>query len=138
VGCFQPKENRRMTVDLKSRLLALILLLALPAFATDGYFSTGYGVKQQGQGGAGIALPQDSLAAATNPAGMVFVGDRFDFGLTWFRPIRDASITGNGLLGQDVDYDGSRKKNFFILELGYNHRLALILPWEFRSTEMEG
>jgi long-chain fatty acid transport protein len=110
-----------MNIHPTSRLLALTLLLALPAFATDGYFSTGYGVKQQGQGGAGIALPQDSIAAATNPAGMVFVGDRFDFGLSWFRPIRDASITGSGAHGVDGIYDGSRKKNFFIPELGYNH-----------------
>ena len=48
-----------MSTHTASRLLALTLLLALPAFATDGYFSTGYGVKQQGQGGAGIAFPQD-------------------------------------------------------------------------------
>jgi long-chain fatty acid transport protein len=110
-----------MSTDLKKRLLAFTLFLSIPAFATDGYFSTGYGVKQQGQGGAGVALPQDSLAAATNPAGMVFVGDRFDLGLTWFRPIRGASITGSGAAGVDGIYDGSRKKNFFIPELGYNH-----------------
>jgi long-chain fatty acid transport protein len=64
---------------------------------------------------------RDSLAAATNPAGMILVGDRFDFGLTWFRPIRGASITGSGAPGVDGIYDGSRKKNFFIPELGYNH-----------------
>jgi len=110
-----------MTMRLKKHLLPLTVLLATPAFATDGYFSTGYGVIQQGQGGAGIALPQDSLAAATNPAGMVLVGNRFDIGLTWFRPIRTATITGNGYPGADGYYDGSRKKNFFIPELGYNH-----------------
>jgi len=110
-----------MRIHPASRLLALALLLSLRAFATDGYFSTGYGVKQQGQGGAGIAFPQDSIAAATNPAGMVFVGDRFDFGMSWFRPIRGASITGSGAPGVDGIYDGSRKKNFFIPELGYNH-----------------
>lgn len=103
------------------RLLALTLLLALPAFATDGYFSSGFGVKQQGQGGAGVAFPQDSITAATNPAGMALVGDRFDFGMSWFRPIRDTSITGSGAPGVDGIYDGSRKKNFFIPELGYNH-----------------
>lgn len=112
-----------MSIDLRIRWLAFTLLLAIPAFATDGYFSTGYGVKQQGQGGAGIALPQDSLAAATNPAGMVFVGDRFDFGLTWFRPIRGASITGSENPQLDGNFDGSRKKNFFIPELGYTHLL---------------
>jgi long-chain fatty acid transport protein len=112
-----------MSNVLKRYLLALTLLLSIPAFATDGYFSTGYGVKQQGQGGAGIAFPQDSLGAATNPAGMVFVGDRFDLGLTWFRPIRGASITGSGDPELDGNFDGSRKKNFFIPELGYNHLL---------------
>jgi long-chain fatty acid transport protein len=110
-----------MMTDLKRLVLPFTLLLATSVFATDGYFSTGYGVIQQGQGGAGIALPQDSLAAATNPAGMVLVGNRFDFGLTLFRPIRTASITGNGFPGADGDYDGSRKKNFLIPELGFNH-----------------
>jgi len=110
-----------MRTDIKRRLLASILLLATPVFATDGYFATGYGVIQQGQGGAGVAFPQDSLAAATNPAGMVLVGDRFDFGLTLFRPIRSATITGSAFPGVDGAYDASRKKNFFIPELGYNH-----------------
>src|ERR1035438_5403943 len=102
-----------MNVDLK-KLLALIMLLAIPASATDGYFSTGYGIKQVGQGGAGIAFPQDSLAAATNPAGMVFLGDRFDVGLTWFRPIRGSSISGDAFFQpqSEVSFDGSRKKNF--------------------------
>ena len=114
-------ESSCMRINVTQRLLAFILLLAVSASATDGYFSTGYGVKQQGQGGAGIALPQDSLAAAINPSGMVLVGDHFDFGVTWFRPVRDATITGNELLGAQADYDASRKKNFFIPELGYNH-----------------
>ena len=112
-----------MTLNLARPLLPVTLLLAIPAFATDGYFSTGYGIIQQGQGGAGIALPQDSLAAATNPAGILFVGDRFDIGVTVFRPIRSATITGSGAPGVDGDYDASRKKNFFIPELGYNHLL---------------
>jgi long-chain fatty acid transport protein len=112
-----------MTNKLARRLLPFAMLVATPVFATDGYFSTGYGIIQQGQGGAGIALPQDALAAATNPAGMVLVGDRFDFGLTLFRPIRTASITGNGFPGADGNYDGSRKKYFYIPELGYNHLL---------------
>jgi hypothetical protein len=64
----------------------LILILAAPAFATDGCLSTGYGIKRLGQGGTGVAFPQDSLAAATNPAGMVFAGDRLNLGMTFFRP----------------------------------------------------
>ena len=94
--------------------------LAVPVFATDGYFSTGCGVKQQGQGGAGVAFPQDSLAAAANPAGMVFAGERFDLGLTFFRPIRSGSIT-DSLAPVNGSYDASRHKNFFVPELGFNH-----------------
>jgi len=105
-----------------SRLLfcLIVLIVAVPVFATDGYFSTGCGEKQQGQGGAGVAFPQDSLAAAANPAGMVFAGNRFDFGLTLFRPIRSGSITGS-LAPVNGEYDASRLQNFFIPELGFNH-----------------
>ena len=57
-------------------LPALIASLALSeaAYATNGYFSHGYGIKAEGMGGVGIALPQDTLAAATNPAGMGLIG----------------------------------------------------------------
>jgi len=102
-------------------LLGLIaLFVALPAFGTDGYFSTGCGNKQQGQGGAGVAFSQDSLAGAANPAGMALVGNRLDFGLTFFRPIRSGSITGSEA-PVNGSYDASRHKNFFIPELGFNH-----------------
>jgi len=115
-----------MSSNIKRSLLSvtLTIILAAPLMATDGYFQTGFGVKQQGQGGAGVALPQDSLAAATNPAGMVFMGNRFDIGLTLFRPIRSGTITGNqlppGYPNVNGTYDGSRLKNFVIPELGFN------------------
>jgi long-chain fatty acid transport protein len=113
-----------MHIDIKGRLVALTVLLATSLFATDGYFSTGYGLKQQGQGGAGIAFPEDSLAAATNPAGMALVGDRFDLGVSLFRPIRSGALAGNGFPGADGTYDANRSKNFFMPELGYNHQLS--------------
>jgi long-chain fatty acid transport protein len=92
------------------------------ALATTGYFSHGYGVKAQGMAGVGIALPQDGLAAATNPAGTAFVGDRFDVGLVWFMPNRNAEITGqNPLAGS---YDGNESAHFFIPELGYIKQLS--------------
>ncbi len=107
--------------------LVLVAAFAAQAFATDGYLSSGYGVKQLGRGGAGVALPEDSLAAATNPAGMVFVGDRFDIGASYFRPIRSGTITGNQLPPGYPDVNGtygaSRVRNFGIPELGYNHML---------------
>ncbi len=106
------------------KLLPLFVLLASSeASATDGYFAYGYGVKSQGMGGVGIALPQDALAAATNPAGMGLVGDRIDLGATWFRPIREAEISGNPGPGVNGTYDANESKNFIIPEFGYNRQI---------------
>lgn len=99
------------------------LMLPLGAHATNGYFSDGYGSKGQGEGGVGIALPQDALAAASNPAGTAFVGDRLDLGLTWFLPQRSAQIAGNAF-GADASYSGDGLKNFFIPEFGYTRQLS--------------
>jgi long-chain fatty acid transport protein len=102
--------------------LAVITACCAPAFAfaTNGYFQHGYGVKSQGMAGVGIALPQDSLAAATNPAGMAFVGDRVDLGVVWFRPMRGADITGTAGGFSDGSFDGNDTNNFLIPEFGYN------------------
>lgn len=93
------------------------------ALATNGYLSHGYGVKAQGLAGVGIALPQDALAAATNPAGTAFVGDRADLGATWFRPTRGARIEGNAY-GPDASYSGDDSRDFLIPEAGYVRQLS--------------
>lgn len=75
--------------------VAITAAICSPAvFATNGYFSHGYSIKEKALVGAGVALPQDSLAAATNPAGMVWVGSRIDLGATLFSPIREYSASG--------------------------------------------
>ncbi|HEB55034.1 MAG TPA: long-chain fatty acid transporter [Gammaproteobacteria bacterium] len=91
----------------------------ISAMATNGYFSHGYGMKAKGMGGAGIAYGQDGLAAATNPANMVRVGNRIDFGLDVFMPDRKTEIVGNGG-GGNASYDPNKDKVFFIPEFGYN------------------
>ncbi|MBS4097471.1 MAG: outer membrane protein transport protein [Sulfuricella sp.] len=111
---------------MKNRLPATALAAALLAFpaasmATNGYFSHGYGIKSKGMGGVGIALPQDTLAAASNPAGMVEVGSRLDVGVDWFHPTRGSEIRGNAY--PDANYDGNDKQDFFIPEFGYNKML---------------
>lgn len=69
--------------------LAGLICFSGPVLATNGYFAHGYGTKNNALAGAGVALPQDSLAAATNPAGMAWVGDRMDFGVALFNPNRE-------------------------------------------------
>jgi long-chain fatty acid transport protein len=76
----------------------------------------GYGIKAQGMGGASIALPQDALAAANNPAGMAFVGNRLDLGLAVVMP-KPASTFGG------TDFDGDGVKAIPIPEFGYNRML---------------
>lgn len=112
----------RIVPLLKAAVLPAILAPGL-ALATNGYFSHGYGVKSQGLAGVGIALPQDGLVAATNPAGTAFVGDRLDIGATWFRPDRGADIHGNGA-GLNGSYDANDSQNFIIPEIGYAKQLS--------------
>ena len=98
-------------------------LAPLAAHATTGYFAHGYGMKAKATGGVGIALPQHALAAASNPAGMAWVGNRFDLGLEWFMPDRGAEITGNIFPGVNGTYDGNGTSSFLIPEFGYNRVL---------------
>lgn len=110
----------------KQLIQALVLaglLLPATAFATDGYFSHGYGIKAKGMGGAATALAEDTFGGANNPASMVWVGNRLDVGLDWFRPERSAERSGAGFptLNGRVDSDS---KNFYIPEFGYNRLLT--------------
>ncbi len=76
---------------------AIASMLGAPcAHATNGYFAHGYSTKEKGLAGAGTAFSQDAMAAATNPAGMVFVGDRLDLGAALFSPSpRSYTVTGS-------------------------------------------
>lgn len=114
---------------MKMKKIAVLLAIAAAsgsAFATNGYFSHGYGMKAKGMGGVGIAMPQDGLAAATNPAGMVMVGDRLDVGVDWFKPNRHADIAGNTFFAGSLNgsYDGNGDSSFLVPEFGYNKMLG--------------
>jgi long-chain fatty acid transport protein len=105
-------------------------LLPTAAFATNGYFSHGYGTINKGMAGAGTALSQDSIAAATNPAGMAFVGNRIDGGLELFSPRREYSVSGanpnpppNGAFYLRPGTYKSDSNVFAIPHFGINHQL---------------
>jgi long-chain fatty acid transport protein len=94
----------------------------LAAQATDGYFSHGYGMKAKGRGGASTAMTTDAFGGAVNPATMVYVGNRADLGVDWFKPDRSASRVGSagGAGFLDGSADGNEAGAFFIPEFGYN------------------
>ena len=94
--------------------------LATSAFATNGYFSHGYGIKAKGMGGAATASTDDAFFGANNPAAAAFVGNRLDLGVDVFSPTREASRTGLGPLDMSVESDSNY---FFIPEFGYNRMI---------------
>ena len=110
---------------MKTRILKLAVAAALAApavaMATTGYFAHGYGLKAKGMGGVGIALPQEAMSGVSNPANLGFVGNRLDLELEWFRPVRDADVSGaNPFNGR---WDGNGRKDFFIPGFAYNRML---------------
>ncbi len=84
----------------KSRIKIVLLLAAVSALAigqaqaTNGYFAHGFSVRDKAMAGAGVAYSTDTLTAATNPAGMVLQGDRYDVGGAIFSPRRTYTVTG--------------------------------------------
>jgi long-chain fatty acid transport protein len=80
-----------MSSGIKKSLIALSIsgaLIAPSAYATNGYFAHGYSTAEKGLAGAGVAHAQDALSSATNPAGLVKVGERLDIGGAIFNPNR--------------------------------------------------
>lgn len=107
---------------------AMLMLAFLAAKATDGYFSVGYGTINKGLAGAGVAYYQGSLING-NPAGAVFLGKKFQFGVDLFNPNRKFTISGNpsgmdgtfGLMPGTVE---SESKLFVIPSFGANWMLG--------------
>lgn len=114
---------------LVAAVIALLVAAAPPAHATNGYFTHGYGTTNKGLAGAGVALPQDALCAATNPAGLAFLDHRYDVGLAVFNPNREYTVTGSpsglpgtfGLVPGTVESDSTE---FFIPYLAGNWKVG--------------
>lgn len=89
-----------MSIRIKSKSLAMAISSVLAfgsstMFATNGYYTLGYSAKDKGSAGTGVARGSDALSMATNPASMLNVGERSDFGLNLFSPIREYSVSGS-------------------------------------------
>jgi long-chain fatty acid transport protein len=121
----------RLSIRHRFAVSALALMsgavLTPQAQATNGYSPTGFGTTNKGLAGAGVAFPQDSLAAATNPAGTAHIGDRLDVGLALFIPDRGFKANDNadpppqpsidpGTYDSDNDW-------FLIPTFGWSHQL---------------
>lgn len=130
----------RLRLSFRSVPLVLTLVVftfALPpiAEATNGYLVHGIGTRAKALAGAGVALPLDALAAGTNPAGMAWVGKRYDAGLALFNPNRSYTITGApsgfpGTFGLTPGTVDSGSETFFVPNFAGN--------WEIGSDSTFG
>lgn len=104
-----------------TRVFAFMALagLAGSAYATNGMFSHGYGMKAKGMGGAATANSDDAFAGANNPASAAFAGNRMELGVDIFSPIRETSTIGGGF-GPAAVGAKSDANYFLIPEFGYN------------------
>lgn len=109
-----------------SKISALLLALGLtaPAFATDGYFAHGYGMKAKGMGGAATAMASDAMGGANNPASMVFAGARLDIGVDLFAPKRRIERSGAAAGTVPNGTVDSGSSLFFVPEFGYNKMIS--------------
>jgi long-chain fatty acid transport protein len=103
--------------------LAAAGLAPTVAQATDGYFANGYGMKANGMGGAAVAVAQEPFGGAINPGAMSFLGNEWQFGVSWFSPRRSAERTASGMGNIDASVD-SGSENFFIPEFGVNWKYS--------------
>ena len=111
---MQLKRNTRLFTAIAT------LLLTTPLWATNGYFSHGIGTKNKGMAGSGLAMPEDAISVANNPAAALANAGKYDLGIAIFSPSRhyetgDSYANGQGgafTLGPDsID---SKNSYFYI------------------------
>ena len=112
---------------MKMKKIAALLAIAAAsgsAFATDGYFAHGYGMKAKGMGGVATAMSSDAMGGANNPASMVWAGDRLDIGLDLFAPKRRIERTGAAAGAMPNGAVDSGSNLFYVPEFGYNKMMG--------------
>ena len=105
--------------------LTTTALLTNMAWATDGYFPHGYGMKALGMGGASVAMTDNAFAGANNPASAAFAGNRYELGANLFMPKRGATRSGatGNFAGMNGDAE-SGSGSFVVPEFGYNRQIS--------------
>lgn len=104
--------------------LAITIGIVTPSLthATNGSFLSGLGTKARGAGGVAIAMPQDSIAGAVNPATISYVGTRADVGADIFLPRAKSSLG-------DISDEPSRADLFLMPAMGgvyqFNRKVSM-------------
>ncbi|OYU10132.1 MAG: long-chain fatty acid transporter [Comamonadaceae bacterium PBBC1] len=130
---------------LRATVVAAVLVTGSAAWATDGYFPHGFGMKSKGMGGAAVAVTDNAFSGINNPAASVWAGNRAEIGVDIFMPKRSAARSApgfGGMLEGDVKSDGSA---FAVPEFAYNKKIDDRMSWGLTvygnggmNTEMPG
>lgn len=117
---------------MKKMFLVLLVMFGFTfqtAFATDGYYRHGYGIKYSALAGSGVAVSLSSLGAITNPASISNLNTGFEINASYFSPDRYYNVGGMpsmlpGTFGLMPGKIVSDKKGFVIPTLGGNMKLS--------------
>ena len=111
-----------MQLKNQTRLFTAIatLLLTTPLWATNGYFTHGIGTKNKGMAGAGLAMPEDAISVANNPAAALANAGKYDLGVALFSPHRSYETGPSLANGQGGAFtvgpnDLDSKNNYFFI-----------------------
>ena len=106
-------------------IVGLVCLLAAhPAFAINGFFIPGYGAKSLAVAGTGVAMPQDTLTTAINPAGLALIEPGIDAHAMLLHPQREGSLDCTGIGGCSRPVADRSSREFFVVPGGgYSKRL---------------
>jgi long-chain fatty acid transport protein len=110
------------------RLVILLLgLVGSTLQAMDGFYQLGYGALSVGMGGVAEASPQETLVVATNPAGMIWLGNRIDIGGGWLRLGRSTTLSDSPLPGANGRYKSNRSSAYpeFGINVMYSDCMSL-------------
>jgi long-chain fatty acid transport protein len=131
-----------MTINMRklaalSVSVAAMAAVSAPAFATDGYFSYGFGARQKALGGAGVADGRDATTTSLNPAGLTHVGTEVSASMTLFSPLREYEGSGAaGFTPQGTVESGNNY--FYVPNMAASIRLAPNLPIDVIGIQMYG
>ncbi len=117
---------------MKKMFLVLLVVFGFTfqtAFATDGYYLHGYGIKYSALAGSGVAVSLSSLGAISNPAGISYLNNGFEINASYFSPDRYYEVGGNpsgfpGTFGLMPGKVTSDQTGFIFPSLGANIKLT--------------
>ena len=75
--------------------VAVLLFIAAPLLATNGYFTHGQGTLSKAMAGSNTAFAQEALDVESNPAAAAFIPNGYSLSLALFSPDRQYTVTGN-------------------------------------------